>query len=95
MTVTEMKEYTEQVINEFINTFEKGKKYKVKEFMAWHMKITHACTDGAENWLKGTCFYPEDEYTVDEFLFATRNIFRPVLMRRLRKAWKEKCNEQR
>jgi len=65
---------SDEVIENFINTFELGKKYPVKEFFNWHHRLTGSCRQGRLNFAYDNNIDLEnDEMTVDEFIKLTIN----------------------
>lgn len=59
---------TEEVIERFLSTFEKEKKYPAKDFYEWHHYLTGSCEMGRRSFMRDRNITFDDMYTVDEFI---------------------------
>ena len=79
----------EQAIEEFMNKFEKGKKYKGTQFFEWHHYLTGSCLMGRESFVKNHGFNLDDEFSVDEFIEACENDYGSDIIKQLKERWNE------
>lgn len=79
----------EQAIEEFMNKFENGKKYKGTEFFDWHHYLTGSCLMGRESFVRNHGFNLDDEFTVDEFIEACENDYVSNIIKQLKERWNE------
>ena len=80
----------EDVIEKFMNTFEKNKKYKCSEFFKWHNYLTGSCKMGRESFMRNHEIKMADEFTVDEFIDLTINDYGSSVIEHLKIKWNEK-----
>lgn len=86
-----MKDMNEDdVIDEFIHTFEKNKKYKCSEFFKWHNYLTGSCEMGRKSFMENHEIKMSDEFTVDEFIDLTINDYGRTVIEHLKTKWSEK-----
>ena len=77
---------SEEVIENFINTFELAKKYPAKEFLRWHHRLTGSCEQGRLNFAyDNNIDLDKDEMTVDEFINLTVDAYGGKIIRELKK----------
>ena len=80
----------EEVIDKFLNEFEKGKSYKGTEFFKWHHYLTGSCLMGRESFVKNHNINLDAEFTVDEFIEICENDYGSNVIRQLKERWKDK-----
>ena len=80
----------EEVINKFLNEFEKGKSYKGTEFFKWHHYLTGSCLMGRESFVKNHNIDLDTEFTVDDFIELCKNDYGSSVIKNLKEQWKDK-----
>ncbi len=76
---------TDETIDKFIDTFEKGKKYSAKDFYEWHHYLTGSCEMGRKSFMQDHEITFDDELTVDEFIELCENAYGGEIIARLKK----------
>ena len=80
----------EDVIDKFLNEFEKDKSYKGTEFFKWHHYLTGSCLMGRESFVKNHNIDLDTEFTVDEFIELCENDYGSSVIKNLKEQWKNK-----
>ena len=80
----------EEAIEEFMNKFEKGKKYKGTDFFEWHHYLTGSCLMGRESFVRNHRLDVEAMYTVDEFIALCENDYGNDIIKQLKERWNGK-----
>lgn len=78
---------TDEAIEKFLFTFEKGKKYSAKTFYDWHHYLTGSCEMGRKSFMRDRSVSFDDAYTVDEFISMCENSFGSEIIKKLKKLW--------
>ena len=77
----------EEVIERFLSTFEKEKKYPVKDFYEWHHYLTGSCEMGRRSFMRDRNITFDDMYTVDEFIALCEDSYGSETIKELKERW--------
>lgn len=77
----------DETIEQFLSTFEKEKKYPVKDFYNWHHYLTGSCEMGRKSFLRDRNINFDDMYTVDEFIDICKDSFGNEAILKLKEKW--------
>ncbi len=77
----------DEAISKLVEIFEKGKKYKGQEFLEWHHYLTGSSKSGQESFVRNNGFYPNDLYTVEEFIAAFEDEYGGEFIERLKEKY--------
>ena len=80
---------SEEAIEKFMETFEKGKKYPGKDFFEWHHYLTGSCLMGRESFVKDNNLNLEALFTVEEFIALCENAYGGEIIQQLKKRWSD------
>lgn len=78
---------TDETIERFLSTFEKGKKYPAKDFYEWHHYLTGSCKMGRKSFMQDRNITFDDMYTVDEFIALCENSYGGEIIKELKERW--------
>ena len=78
---------TDEAIERFLSTFEKGKKYPAKDFYEWHHYLTGSCEMGRKSFMRDRNVTFDDMYTVDEFIAMCENSYGGEIIKELKERW--------
>ena len=78
---------TDEAIERFLSTFEKEKKYPVKDFYEWHHYLTGSCEMGRKSFMRDRNVTFDDTYTVDEFIALCENSYGGEIIKELKGRW--------
>lgn len=78
---------TDEVIERFLSTFEKGKEYPAKDFYEWHHYLTGSCEMGRKAFMHDKNITFDDTYTVDEFIALCENSYGGKIIKELEERW--------
>lgn len=78
----------EEIFNEFLKKFKKGKKYLGSEFFEWHHYLTGSCLMGRESFVKNHGLNLDETFTVEEFIKICENDFGGQIIKLLKERWK-------
>ena len=78
---------TDEAIERFLSTFEKEKKYPVKDFYEWHHYLTGSCEMGRKSFMRDRNVTFDDTYTVDEFIALCENSYGGEIIKELKERW--------
>lgn len=78
---------TEEAIECFLSTFEKEKKYPVKDFYEWHHYLTGSCEMGRRSFMQDRNITFNDMYTVDEFIALCEDSYGGETIKELKERW--------
>ena len=78
---------TNEVIEQFLSTFEKEKKYPAKDFYEWHHYLTGSCKMGRKSFMQDRNITFDDMYTVDEFIALCENSYGGKIIKELKERW--------
>lgn len=78
---------TDEAIERFLSTFEKEKKYPVKDFYEWHHYLTGSCEMGRKSFMHDRNITFNDTYTVDEFIALCENSYGGEIIKELKGRW--------
>ena len=78
---------TDEAIERFLSTFEKEKKYPVKDFYEWHHYLTGSCEMGRKSFMRDRNVTFDDTYTVDEFIALCENSYGSEIIKELKERW--------
>ena len=78
---------TNEVIEHFLSTFEKEKKYSAKDFYEWHHYLTGSCKMGRKSFMQDRNITFDDMYTVDEFIALCENSYGGEIIKELKERW--------
>ena len=79
---------TDEAIDMFLDTFEKGKAYKGTQFFEWHHYLTGSCLMGRESFVKNKNLDLNELYTVEEFIEICENAYGGEIIKELKERWK-------
>jgi hypothetical protein len=82
---------TETTISEFLKEFKSGEKYKGAVFFDWHHYLTGSCEMGRRQFVETHGFDLNADYTVDEFIEATKEDFGGEVIKKLKAAWENQA----
>lgn len=77
----------EEAIEEFLDKFKHGKKYKGTEFYEWHHYLTGSCEMGRDSFVRNHGIDLEDEITVEEFIAYCEDDFGGEIIKQLKERW--------
>ncbi len=80
---------SEEAIEKFMETFEKGKKYSGKDFFEWHHYLTGSCLMGRESFVRDNGLSLETLFTVEEFIALCENAYGGEIIQQLKKRWSD------
>jgi len=80
---------TEEAIDMFLNTFEKGKAYKGTQFFEWHHYLTGSCLMGRKSFVKNKNLDLNELYTVEDFIEICENAYGGEIIKELKERWKD------
>jgi len=80
---------TDEAIDKFLATFEKGKKYSGKDFFEWHHYLTGSCQMGRETFVRDQGLNLDDTFTVDEFIELCENSYGGEIIKQLKERYYE------
>lgn len=80
---------TDEAIEKFMETFEKGKSYKGTDFFEWHHYLTGSCLMGRESFVRNHGINLEDEMTVEEFIAYCEDDYGGEIIKELKERWEE------
>lgn len=75
---------TEEAIQQFIEKFNKNKKYKGSTFYTWHHILTGSCEMGRNNFIKNHDINLNKMYSVKEFIELTENDYGGEIIKQLK-----------
>ena len=78
---------TDEAIERFLSTFEKEKKYPVKDFYEWHHYLTGSCEMGRKSFMRDRNVTFDDTYTVDEFIALCEYSYGSEIIKELKERW--------
>ena len=78
---------TNEVIERFLSTFKKEKKYPAKDFYEWHHYLTGSCKMGRKSFMQDRNITFDDMYTVDEFISMCENSYGGEIIKELKERW--------
>ena len=78
---------TDETIECFLSTFEKEKKYPVKDFYEWHHYLTGSCEMGRRSFMRDRNITFDDMYTVDEFIALCEDSYGSETIKELKERW--------
>ena len=78
---------TDEAIERFLSTFEKGNKYPAKYFYEWHHYLTGSCEMGRKSFMRDRNVDFDDMYTVDEFIAMCENSYGGEIIKKLKEMW--------
>ena len=78
---------TDEAIERFLSTFEKEKKYPVKDFYEWHHYLTGSCEMGRRSFMRDRNITFDDMYTVDEFIALCEDSYGSETIKELKERW--------
>ena len=78
---------TDEAIECFLSTFEKEKKYPVKDFYEWHHYLTGSCEMGRRSFMRDRNITFDDMYTVDEFIALCEDSYGSETIKELKERW--------
>lgn len=78
---------TDETIECFLSTFEKEKKYPVKDFYEWHHYLTGSCEMGRRSFMRDRNITFDDMYTVDEFIVLCEDSYGSETIKELKERW--------
>lgn len=78
---------SEEAIENFLKTFEKGKEYPGTQFFEWHHYLTGSCQMGRESFVKNKGIKLEDTFTVDRFIELCEDDYGSEIIKKLKERW--------
>lgn len=78
---------TDETIEHFLSTFEKGKKYPARDFYEWHHYLTGSCKMGRKSFMRDRNINFDDMYTVDEFIKICEDSYGGEIIKELKERW--------
>ena len=78
---------TDETIEHFLSTFEKGKKYPARDFYEWHHYLTGSCKMGRKSFMQDRNITFDDMYTVDEFITLCEDSYGGGIIKELKERW--------
>lgn len=79
---------TDEAIDMFLDTFEKGKAYKGTQFFEWHHHLTGSCLMGRKSFVKNKKLDLNELYTVEDFIEICENAYGGEIIKELKERWK-------
>ena len=79
---------TDEAIDMFLDTFEKGKAYKGTQFFEWHHYLTGSCLMGRESFVKNKNLDLNELYTVEDFIEICEDAYGGEIIKELKERWK-------
>ena len=79
---------TDEAIDMFLDTFEKGKAYKGTQFFEWHHYLTGSCLMGRESFVRNKNLDLDELYTVEDFIEICENAYGGEIIKELKERWK-------
>ena len=80
---------TDEAIDMFLDTFEKGKAYKGTQFFEWHHYLTGSCLMGRESFVKNKNLDLNELYTVEDFIEICENAYGGEIIKDLKERWED------
>ena len=78
---------TDEIIERFLSTFEKNKKYPAIDFYEWHHYLTGSCEMGRKSFMQDRNITFDDMYTVDEFIEMCEDSYGGEIIKELKERW--------